>query len=64
MKQLNFQTIDKKLAKKNAELLELRKTRQKLADKEKEICASIDKIQNQKIEIILSKLKKKSKTKI
>lgn len=50
MKQLNFQMIDKKLAKKNYELLELRKTRQKLADKEKEICASIDNLHNQKIE--------------
>ena len=61
MKQLNFQTIDKKLAKKNAELLEFRKTRQKLADKEKEICASIDKLQNQKIEVIFAQVKKEIK---
>lgn len=61
MRQLNFQTIDKKLAKKNAELLELRETRQKLADKEKEICASIDKLQNQKIEVIFAQVKKEIK---
>ncbi|MBR6012341.1 MAG: hypothetical protein IK062_00990 [Selenomonadaceae bacterium] len=61
MKQLNFQTIDKKLAKKNSELLELRKTRQKLADKEKEICASIDNLHNQKIEVIFEQVKKEIK---
>ena len=61
MKQLNFQMIDKKLAKKNAELQELRETRQKLADKEKEICASIDKLQNQKIEVIFEQVKKEIK---
>ena len=61
MKQLNFQMIDKKLAKKNAELQELRETRQKLADKEKEICASIDKLQNQKIEVIFAQVKKEIK---
>ena len=63
MKQLNFQMIDKKLAKKNAELQELRETRQKLADKEKEICASIDKLQNQKIEVIFAQVKKEIKNK-
>lgn len=61
MKQLNLQMIDKKLAKKNAELQELRETRQKLAYKEKEICASIDKLQNQKIEVIFAQVKKEIK---
>ena len=61
MRQFNFQTIDKKLAKKNAELQVLRKTRQKLADKEKEICASIDNLQNQKIEVIFEQVKKEIK---
>ena len=51
MRQINFEMIEKKLAKKNAELQEVRETRQKLLDKEKEISASIDKLQNQKIEV-------------
>lgn len=50
MKQLKM--LEKKLAKKNAELVEVRDFRKKLDDKEKEICAAIDKIQNQKIEFI------------
>ena len=62
MRQTNFQTIDNKLAKKNAELQEIRETRQKLADKEKEICASIDKLQNQKIEVIFEQVKKEIKS--
>ena len=37
MRQFNFEMIEKKLAKKNAELQEVRETRQKLLDKEKEI---------------------------
>lgn len=62
MRQVNFEMIDKKLAKKNAELQEVRETRQKLADKEKEICASIDKLQNQKIEVIFEQVKKEIKS--
>ena len=62
MRQINFKMIDKKLAKKNAELQEIRETRQKLADKEKEICASIDKLQNQKIEVIFEQVKKEIKS--
>ena len=58
MKQLNFKMLDKKLEKKNAELQELRELKKKLDDKEKEICASIDKLQNQKIEIIFEQVKK------
>ena len=34
MRQINFEMIEKKLAKKNAELQEVRETRQKLLDKE------------------------------
>ncbi len=62
MRQTNFQMIDKKLAKKNAELQEICETRQKLADKEKEICPSIDKLQNQKIEVIFEQVKKEIKS--
>lgn len=58
MKQLNFKMLDKKLEKKNAELQEVRELKKKLDDKEKEICASIDKLQNQKIEIIFEQVKK------
>ena len=47
--------LEKKLAKKNVELLEVRDFRKKLDDKEKEICSAIEKIQNQKIEIIFEK---------
>jgi hypothetical protein len=46
MRQINFEMIDRKLAKKNAELQEVRELRKKLADKEKEICATIEKLQN------------------
>ena len=62
MKQNNFEMIEKKLAKKNAELQEVRETRQKLLDKEKEISASIDKLQNQKIEVIFEQVKKEIKS--
>ena len=62
MRQNNFEMIEKKLAKKNAELQEVRETRQKLLDKEKEISASIDKLQNQKIEVIFEQVKKEIKS--
>ena len=62
MRQINFEMIEKKLAKKNAELQEVRETRQKLFDKEKEISASIDKLQNQKIEVIFEQVKKEIKS--
>ena len=51
----------KKLAKKNVELQEVRETRQKLSDKEKEISASIEKLQNQKIEVAGEKRNQKRK---
>ena len=63
MKQLNLKMLEKKLEKKNAELVEVRDFRKKLDDKEKEICAAIDKIQNQKIEIIFEQVKKEIKNK-
>ena len=62
MRQINFEMIEKKLAKKNAELQEVRETRQKLLDKEKEISASIDKLQNQKVEVIFKQVKKEIKS--
>lgn len=45
---VEFKNVGKKLEKKNAELVEIRDFRKKLDDKEKEICAAIEKIQNQK----------------
>ena len=63
MKQLNLKMLEKKLEKKNAELVEVRDFRKKLDDKEKEICAAIEKIQNQKIEIIFEQVKKEIKNK-
>ena len=63
MKQLNLKILEKKLEKKNAELVEVRDFRKKLDDKEKEICTAIEKIQNQKIEIIFEQVKKEIKNK-
>ena len=63
MKQLNLKMLEKKLEKKNAELVEVRDFRKKLDDKEKEICATIEKIQNQKIEIIFEQVKKEIRNK-
>lgn len=63
MKQLNLKMLEKKLEKKNAELLEVRDFRKKLDDKEKEICTAIEKIQNQKIEVIFEQVKKEIKNK-
>ena len=62
MRQTNFELLDKKLAKKNAELQEVRETRKKLEDKEKEIKSAIEKLQNQKIEIIFEQVKKEIKS--
>lgn len=57
-----FKSLEKKLEKKNAELLEVRDFRKKLDDKEKEICAEIEKLQNHKIEIIFAEIKKEVQT--
>ena len=61
MKQLSLKMLDKKLEKKNSELVEVRNFRKKLDDKEKEICAAIDKLQNQKVEVIFAQVKKEIK---
>ena len=60
---VEFKNVGKKLEKKNAELVEVRDFRKKLDDKEKEICATIEKIQNQKIEIIFEQVKKEIRNK-
>ena len=62
MKQISFKAIEKKLEKKNLELMEIRESRRKLDDKEKEICAAIDKLQNQKVEVIFELVKKEIKS--
>ena len=61
MRQTSFKTIEKKLEKKNAELVELRDFRRKLDAKEKEICAEIEKLQNEKVEFIFAQVKKEIK---
>ncbi len=63
MKQISFKAIEKKLERKNAELVEVREFRKKLDDKEKEICAAIDKLQNRKLEAIFEQVKKEIKNK-
>lgn len=63
MRQNSFKAIEKKLERKNAELLEVREFRKKLDDKEKEICAAIDKLQNRKVEAIFEQVKKEIKNK-
>ena len=63
MKQLSLKMLEKKLEKKNSELVEVRNFRKKLDDKEKEICAAIDKLQNQKVEIIFAQVKKEIRNK-
>ncbi len=52
-----------KLEKKNAELVEVREFRKKLDDKEKEICAVIEGLQNRKVEVIFEQVKKEIKNK-
>ena len=61
MRQISFKTIEKNLQKKNAELVELRDFRRKLDAKEKEICADIEKLQNEKVEFIFAQVKKEIK---
>ncbi|MBR6012610.1 MAG: hypothetical protein IK062_02345 [Selenomonadaceae bacterium] len=61
MKQLSLKNLEKSLEKKNAELIEVREFRKKLDDKEKEICAAIDKLQNQKVDVIFAQVKKEIK---
>ena len=61
MRQISFKTIEKNLQKKNAELVELRDFRRKLDAKEKEICAEIERLQNEKVEYIFAQVKKEIK---
>ena len=61
MRQISFKAIEKNLQKKNAELVELRDFRRKLDAKEKEICADIEKLQNEKVEFIFAQVKKEIK---
>ena len=63
MRQISFTAIDKKLERKNAELVEIREFRKKLDDREKEICAAIDKLQNRKVEAIFEQVKKEIRSK-
>ena len=63
MRQISFKAIEKKLERKNAELVEVREFRKKLDDKEKEICMAIDKLQNRKVEAIFEQVKKEIKNK-
>ena len=63
MRQISFKAIEKKLERKNAELVEVREFRKKLDDKEKEICVAIDKLQNRKVEAIFEQVKKEIKNK-
>ena len=49
------------MEKKNAELVELRDFRRKLDAKEKEICAEIERLQNEKVEFIFAQVKKEIK---
>ena len=61
MRQSSFKSIEKKLEKKNDELVELRDFRKKLDAKEKEICAEIERLQNEKVEFIFAQVKKEIK---
>ena len=58
MNKATFKTLEKRLEKKNAELTEVRDFRKKLDDRENEICAEIEKLQSQKIEIIFEEIKR------
>lgn len=61
MRQMSLQAIEKKLGKRNAELAEVREFRKKLDAKEKEICADIEKLHNQKVEFIFTQVKREMK---
>ena len=61
MRQISYKSIEKKLEKKNDELVELRNFRKKLDAKEKEICAEIERLQNEKVEFIFAQVKKEIK---
>ena len=58
LKQKSLETIEKKLTKKNLELEEVREFRKKLNEKEKEIIATIEKLENEKMEVIFAQVKR------
>lgn len=58
MRLLSLVSIQKKLDKKNSELLEVRALRKKLAEREKSISADIAFLQNQKVEAIFMQVKR------
>ena len=62
MSKATFKAFEKKLKKKNAELIEVRDFRKKLDGNEKEILAEIEKLTNQKIEIIFDEIKREVKS--
>ena len=61
MRLLSFDSIQKKLDKKNAELAKIRALRKKLADREKIISLDIENLQNQKVEAIFLQVKREIK---
>ena len=61
MRLLSFDSIQKKLDKKNAELAKIRALRKKLADREKIISGDIENLQNQKVEAIFLQVKREIK---
>ena len=58
LKPKSLETIEKKLEKKNLELEEVREFRKKLNEKEKEICVAIEKLENEKMEVIFAQVKR------
>ena len=58
LKPKSLATIEKKLEKKNLELEEVREFRKKLNEKEKEICVAIEKLENEKMEVIFAQVKR------
>ena len=58
LKPKSLATIEKRLEKKNLELEEVREFRKKLNEKEKEICVAIEKLENEKMEVIFAQVKR------
>ena len=58
LKPKSLAMIEKKLEKKNQELEEVREFRKKLNEKEKEICVAIEKLENEKMEVIFAQVKR------
>ena len=61
MRLISFDSIQKKLNKKNSELAKIRALRKKLADREKIISGDIENLQNQKVEAIFLQVKREIK---